>query len=52
MMTGKLSFHLLLKPKMSFVMLTIGTMPVSAGRVNDMFSAAFFALIDHVTVMA
>jgi hypothetical protein len=52
MMARKLPFNLPFKPQMSFMLLTGRAMPVSAGSVNDMFFAAFFAFIDHVTVMA
>jgi hypothetical protein len=51
MMTRELSFYLLFKPQIGFVLLTAWAMPVPTGSVNDMFFAAFFAFIDHVTVM-
>ncbi len=44
-MTGELPLHLFVQPLSGFMMLTSGAMAISAGAIDPMDLAAFFALI-------
>jgi len=46
-MSGKPSLHLIRQPLMRLVVLTVGTVSVSARLINDVILTALFTLVDH-----